>query len=327
MHTESDYHRKPKASSHQLVQKLKQDLGVSFHYCDEETAEAYMLESNNFLRVASYRKNFAKDQSGHYIGLDFGCLRELADLDRELRTTLLGLCLDTEHYLKVKLLADIEEDPTTDGYDIVREFLSRNRAAITQMEMNASGAFTADLLEKYFTVSGHRGEENRPILDFNDCPAWVLVEVLNLNHLVKFYTYYYESRGRDHLSEEVLGYVRGLRNACAHNNCLLANLEQEERHVPDEITAWLGESSRLLTARPLLEMACLLYAYRYVGRKTMVKVQKDGRYVKVAMTDKEAVRRLCSLLKDRFPIHADWFADQTLLQDAYHLAIRMINRL
>ena len=313
---------KGKQTAEQLVDKMKREMGVTFSYADEKTAEQYMRENNKFLRVASYRKNFTRDERGHYVGLDFGCLMELAELDRQMRNILLALCLDLEHYLKVKLLADIEEDPTTDGYDIVEEYLDRHKSAIAQMELNAGGVFTADLIDKYFHTGAGGKNSGRQIIDHTDCPAWVLVEVLNMNHLLQFYEDYYESREKTHLEGDITACVRVLRNACAHNNCILANFEAEQRPVPKEIKSWLEpwKDNPLLTARPLLEIACLLYSLR-----TLMRDRDGGR--SFALEEKENLRRLYHLLKVRFLEHREWFGGQERLGEAYTLAVWMMEHL
>lgn len=39
-----------------LVQKMKDELGITFKYTDEAEAEVYLSNVNNYLRTVSYRK-------------------------------------------------------------------------------------------------------------------------------------------------------------------------------------------------------------------------------------------------------------------------------
>lgn len=47
---------KPKMTSKALVDKLRDEKGVSFKYVTEDNAEKYLAQINNYLRTASYRK-------------------------------------------------------------------------------------------------------------------------------------------------------------------------------------------------------------------------------------------------------------------------------
>lgn len=65
-------------SSHELIEKMKNKKGIKFELIKENDAEKYLTDINNFMRTASYRKNFLKNQAGKdagkYIDLDFGYL-------------------------------------------------------------------------------------------------------------------------------------------------------------------------------------------------------------------------------------------------------------
>lgn len=51
---------KPKRTSRELVEMLKNEKGVTFKYTSEDKAKKYLEDVNNYLRTASYRKNYQK---------------------------------------------------------------------------------------------------------------------------------------------------------------------------------------------------------------------------------------------------------------------------
>ena len=96
------------------------------------------------------------------------------------------------------MLKDIESDPSTDGYDIVKCFLAQNTYIIGKLEATSSSPFTSDLIHKYFTIqriynTAKQKKENK-IVAYDDCPAWVLLEMLTFGDFIKFYEFYYSSR-------------------------------------------------------------------------------------------------------------------------------------
>lgn len=92
---------KPLLSATELVAHLK-SKGVTFDLCSETDAAAYLTDTNNYLRAASYRKLFPtqieRSRVGQYINLDFAYLIELSSVDRKLRDAMLGIVIDVEHF-------------------------------------------------------------------------------------------------------------------------------------------------------------------------------------------------------------------------------------
>ena len=58
-----------------LIVKMRNDKGILFKIQNEEEAEKILLDRNNYLRTAAYRKNYSKHldglAKGKYIGLEF----------------------------------------------------------------------------------------------------------------------------------------------------------------------------------------------------------------------------------------------------------------
>ncbi len=262
--------QKPKLKSYDLVQKMKTEKGILFNITTEDEAIEYLLNVNNYLRTASYRKNYDKynngKNKGRYINLDFAYLQELSSIDLQLRQIIIKLCIDIEHALKVELIKDFEIN-TDDGYSFVKTFLSTHPNIIKKIEHTISSSYTSSLIDKYFTING-----NREITDYSNCPIWVLVELLTFGDFITCYDYYYNNFNNTNTMvtpKNLLFLVKSLRNSCAHNNCIINNLLDRNARPPREISTYISkiedistnEHSKKLKCRPVLEFVTILYVY------------------------------------------------------------------
>ena len=97
--------QKPMLSVQDLIVHSK-EKGIQFNSISEAEAQDYLARNNNYFKLASYRKNYPKftdgPKQGQYENLDFAYLIELARIDVEVRHILLKMCLDIEHFLKVR---------------------------------------------------------------------------------------------------------------------------------------------------------------------------------------------------------------------------------
>lgn len=270
---------KPKQTAQQLITKMK-NKGITFKYITAEKAAEYLTNKNNYLRTAAYRKNYQKYNNGsnidRYIGLDFSYLQELSTIDMHFRFLISKMCLDIEHDLKVRMLKDIENDSTTDGYDIVYTFLRQNNYIMGKLEATSASPFTSDLIRKYFTLqrvfNPQKGKKENQITAYDDCPAWVLLEMLTFGDFIRFYEFYYSSRAYNKISSPIINLVKSLRNGAAHNNCILADLAHGTSRAPREISQGIAkihsisknQRQKKLSCRPMLEFVALLYTYNLV---------------------------------------------------------------
>ena len=114
---------KPILTPAQQVEHMK-SKGIRFNIVSEAEAEAYLRENNNYFKLRAYRKNFDKyvggENDGKYINLDFAMLKDLSIIDMRLRYLVIHMALDTEHFLRVKLLRRVQEEGE-DGYQIVED--------------------------------------------------------------------------------------------------------------------------------------------------------------------------------------------------------------
>ena len=98
----------PIMSARAQVSYLRDEKNVSFELMGEEDAVAFLEERSFFFKLKAFAKDFEKysckpGEKGRYVNLDFGHLVELSKLDKALRSLVLDLALDIEHYLKVRI--------------------------------------------------------------------------------------------------------------------------------------------------------------------------------------------------------------------------------
>lgn len=302
--------QKPKKTAQELVAKLRDEKGVRFELMNEADAENYLSNKNNYLRTASYRKNYDKHRSGElegkYINLEFAYLTELSTLDMALRSHILPMCIDIEHAMKVKVVSAIEANPSEDGYSIVDEFLEEYPHIRSSIEEKADSIFTGELIDKYFNlcfVFNNKDPKKvtyKTYIESCDCPVWVLVEIIGFNSLIKFIQFYNRKYPNSiAIDTNILNPIRSLRNACAHNNCLLNNMRPCNTQPSPTISNFVvsistvakEERKKKLKCRPLFEFTCLLYLYQSV------------------VTDSVRIRRMNELKT---------FVDQRLFKNAHY---------
>lgn len=273
---------KPKQTPQQLIDKMRDEKGIRFCIMDEASAIQHLANRNNYLRTASYRKNYEKhilgSMKGKYIDLDFAYLVELSTIDMYLRPLLLRMCIDIEHDLKIELLRLVENNPSEDGYSIVKDFLANNSYIIDDIERKADTIFNGDLINSYFSLcyvfdANNQSHAVQTKVYSHRCPIWVLVELLSFGDLLKLCEFYNKRNSSSSLviDRKVLNPIKSLRNACAHNNCLLYSLNRSAGTTPPPVISSFIKGIRLiqnqernnkLKCRPLLEISCLLYYYQ-----------------------------------------------------------------
>ena len=217
---------KPQLTPQEQVEHFKKK-GVKFNFKSEDEAINYLSKNNNYFKLRSYRKSFEKyvggDKDGMYIDLDFAMLKDLAIIDMRFRYTLLLMSLDIEHFEKVRLLKYISES-TDDGYNIVKCYLSDLKTTdddptndktpysslMNEIHRNKDSDYCGGIINKYD----------------GQYPVWAFVVIIPFGSFISFLKfcgeYFNEKEMTDHFF--LLKDVKRLRNAAAHNNCLIHNL-------------------------------------------------------------------------------------------------------
>ena len=324
--TMNNYKNKPKLTSAQLVMKMSKEKGIQFKHITRAMAVKYLQEKNNYMRLASYRKNYEVGKKGSNLGkyesLDFSELIELSTLDMHYRYLVLKMCLDIEHQLKVDLLNAIEANKSENGYDIVKSFLKRKKYVLENITRKQRSTYTGDLVSNYFDLFTVFDTENVTCEEklLPDCPIWVLVEIISFGDFIELYKFYYSKYSENSLSDSVLDSVRSLRNACAHNNCIMYDLHKGTTKPIQEISLYIkhipsiGEDLRKakLSSRPIYEFVCLLYVYEKVVSNSIKKFRYN---------------ELRSLINDRCLYHAEYFKNNELLKTSYNFLRKTIDNL
>lgn len=206
--------------------------GVKFELISEVDAISYLEKNSNYFRLRAYRTGFPRvnegKRAGEYANLDFMMLVDLSIIDMRLRYELLPITLDIEHFAKVRLLKKLEEH-REDGYQVVQDFLSTydkvkpdgtisNRVK-SDIEQGMSSPYVRDLIEKY--------------ADY-DYPVWAFIEVISFGTFNYFYRFCGNRFGDKDMIDQfyLLQSVKSLRNACAHNNCIINDLKAGEPQYP-----------------------------------------------------------------------------------------------
>lgn len=193
--------------------KLK---GITFNEMSEDEVKMFLRYNNYYFKLKTYARNYQKynkqEMQGKYINLDFAYLIELSTLDMHFRKIIMQMCLDIEHFLKVRLMYDISKNPDEDGYNIVNKFLDGKYNILYDLSNNAETSATAELIAEF-----HEND--------SEIAIWKFIETLSFGRFVEIYNLYYGTYDGYNYSS-YLGSIKFLRNAAAHNNCLLNSLRK-----------------------------------------------------------------------------------------------------
>jgi abortive infection bacteriophage resistance protein len=307
--------KKPWLTPSQQVEHLK-SKGVKFELYSEEEAEDYLRENNNYFRIRSYRTNFDKrvggPNAGKYIGLDFGMLVDMSIIDMHLRDCMLPMTLDIEHFAKMRLLGQIELNGE-DGYQIVQDFLRDQAEAESDIEANpvikeirrgSSNPYTRGLVA------------SRPIYDY---PAWEFMEVISFGRFIHFQRFCAKRFNDKKLLDGfyALKGVKQLRNACAHDNCIINDMRSGDpsHEVPRTITKALGQidigksmRQTKLSNERLQHIATTLYVHQAVASEGMKNNRAKSLYK----------------LADRMKRNEDYYAPNSPISTGFDFITRMI---
>lgn len=201
---------KKKLCIEEQIEDLEQK-GVTFSEFSKENAKKFLKYNNYYFKLKHYARNYViNPKTNKYINLDFSCLVELSKIDMYLRKIIIDMTLDIEHFLKTRMMNDLCNNGNEDGYNIVKKYLTAYPGTISSINIKSeSYSISSDLVDKHKESA--------------DYALWNIVEVLSFGKFVELYTLYYQEY-KSHNYSDYLGSIKFLRNAAAHNNCLLSSL-------------------------------------------------------------------------------------------------------
>ena len=220
---------RPMMKISEMVPYLK-TKNIKFNECAEDEAEEYLRENNNYYNVTAYKNNFVKYQcgplTGKYIDLDFAYLKDLSIIDYRTRIVLFKMIINIEHYLKIRILNIVEELDEEDGYNIVNLYLDKDfndEEYPKRVHESIRKKVTNEYYKKIF--SKYDIDKNSKI---ENIPIWEFLEIITFGELINFFEFFTnEYNLDDNKYVFILREVNKLRNAVAHNSCVLSELDKK----------------------------------------------------------------------------------------------------
>ncbi len=307
----TDRKPRPKLTIPEQIAYMRDIKGIRFEIVDELEAEAFLRESNYYFKLKAFEKNYSKNASGEnkgkYYKLEFAYLKELSTIDMHLREIIRSMSLDIEHFLKVRLLNDIAEDKDEDGYSIVESFLQAQPHVSESIQAKAENSYCEDLIRKYsqrFAV-------------------WTIVEVLSFGDFLNLCDLYYSGKTNSAIKVGNYRIVKFLRNAAAHNNCLINNLTdntgtgfKQNREANAFVSTIDGISANVrnkkMGNRFIHDFVVMLYCFNSIVSSEKVKQHQ--------------MEKLKNLVDNRIPLHKDYFSDNMLLCSNYEFVKKVVDK-
>lgn len=306
---EKENSRPPKLPIPKQIEHMKKK-GISFELYKETSACTFLAEHNYYFKLKAYAHNFDRykdpEKDNRYINLDFAHLVDLSKIDAEFRKIILSMCLDLEHYLKVRMLNHctmVDEN----GYDIVNNLFAMQPTLQEEIE------------RKINTSTCHQIVAKRK----DAWAIWSVVELISFGPFIDLYNLFYSE---NKFEDDCRGYlypIKMIRNAAAHNNCLLNQMRApysrsirpsyELRNAINKISSYKAEKVAQQLQNPTThDFLALLFAYCKV-------VPESSR--------KKGLDAVKALFNERMLKHKDYYAKQQGLISTYRFVSEILNKL
>ncbi len=304
--------KRPKLTVAGQIRYMRDIKGIKFNVVNEEQADGFLHESSYYFKIKAFEKNYSKyahgEAAGKYYELEFAYLQELSTLDMHLREIILLMTLDIEHYLKVHLLKDISDNEHEDGYSIVEEFLNNQPNVSRSIREKADSSYCEKLIKKY--------KDNFSI--------WTIVEVLSFGDLINLCDWYYAKYPDPFIKMGNYRIVKFLRNAAAHNNCLINNLAdntgsgfKQNREANSFVASIDGISAgtrvKKMGNRFVHDFVVMLLCFKSIVSSSGVKKHQIG--------------KLKDLIDNRFALRKEYFVNNMLLVSNYNFVKKVVDKI
>ncbi len=315
-HKRSINMHKTKLTIEQQIDDMK-SKGVCFNTVTEQDAIRYLKFNCYYFKLKAYERNFevyhSTAKKGQYINLDFAYIQELYELDNILKSLIISMATDIEHALKIRILNDVIANSEEDGYSIVNKFLSEDFVRVKAIREKVGKTTLTDLIKSHISADD---------TDIDEYALWEIVEVLSLGSFIELYELYY---GTYHSSQpnytSFLKPVKILRNAAAHNNCLLNSIRKpynvsisatkEMMTLLSRINGITKETRNKWMANPLIhDFIVLVFLY--------LQVVKDSK------KKQACIQALDDLFFSRMLKNKDYFIKNNVLCECYHFTSRVV---
>ena len=314
---------KPMMRISEMVPYLK-EKNIKFEIISEEEASKYLSDNNNYYNVTAYKHNFERylidgEFVDKYIDLDFAYLKDMAIIDYRLRLVLFKMIIDIEHYLKMRILNLIENIDIEDGYRIVNMYLEKDfndekfPGKLHSSIFKKVGSEYSERIFSKYDINKDKKLENIPI--------WEFLEIITFGELVNFYDFFAKEYYLKNESRKVfiLREIGKLRNAVAHNSCVLCDLDKKNnKYAPDyKIHDFLNKcginkdtrDNKLSNSR-IRQITYTLYMFNVI-------ITSDGVKQNVAKDINE-------LFFDRIIHHKEYYNNNVLLKSIYNYFEKII---
>ena len=307
---------RPMMKISEMVPYLK-EKNIKFEKITETEAENYLRDNNNYYNITSYKYNFERyfidgEFVDKFIDLDFAYLKDLAIIDHRLRLILFKMIIDIEHYLKIRILNLIENIDEEDGYRIVNMYLEKDyndekfpKKVHNSIFKKVGSEYYNKIFSKY-DIDKDKKLENIPI--------WEFLEIITFGELVNLYEFF--STEYDLKNEKknvfILREIVKLRNAVAHNSCVLCDLDKKDNTFkPDyKIVSFLNNcgirketrDNKLSNSR-IRQITYTLYMFNEIVTSIGVKTN--------------IVNDINELFYERIISHKEYYNNNELLKSIY----------
>ena len=322
----TDTELRPMMKISELVPYLKKK-NIKFEKISEQEAEEYLRNNNNYYNLTSYKHNFLKYPSpagqyeGLYQDLDFAYLKDMAIIDHRVRLLFFKIIIDIEHYLKIRILNLIENIKEENGYRVVNMYLEKDFID-EKIPKKVHDSIFKKVGSEYYNKIFSKYDIDRD-QQLENIPIWEFLEIITFGELVNFYEFFSREYNLKNELKNIfiLREIVKLRNAVAHNSCLLSDLDRKDNnYAPDyKIINFLNEckigketrSNKLSNSR-IRQMTYALYMFNEIVTSNGIK--------------KNVTEEINELFFGRIIHHKEYYNSNELLKSVYYYFKKIIEK-